>query len=694
MSRFLLIATLFITTNYSFSQKTQEATLTTTGSAQTKDRAVQNSLRSAIEQAFGAFISSNTEILNDELISDEITSVSSGNIEKYEILSAVNNKKDNSWFVTTKVTVSVGKLTQFVQSKGIKVEIKGGMFAANMRQQQLNKESEYKALLNMLKPFHQAMINAYDYKLEVSQPTALDQNNAKWKVKLNAIAEPNENIVTGWQILDNTLKSIALSDNEIAEYIDLKKDIFPIILSPKPAPNKPSAAELFEQYEGKDTIFPKGTTLQGIANYLNQYTPKTITYEDVFDALKKQYSYSAPRVKGRGIKSRTRVQLNKNNFSKIMNPRYNPNEIRFYILRNERSYELISFFVIPLIKEYYGETYNIQSSIHNYYSIPTLKISSNKNEIQPSGLFLRLDKGNGEINEFSKRSERMANALGKVLGKQTTGSRFYSTPIYNERDHFFEAFPNVTLPRVRPIQPLNLKASNIEAPKIRVLNEQQQSQFDLQYKLYVLFKNRNYYRSNINFKTKVVGLHTDILTFDELQSLNEYKISQSKNTFKIKKKGISINTGKQRITVPFMYKHNSGKISCQISKDSLEKWTPASFTEMCQIRTQLPFYNFVRNNGAYRVYGKDRVLTALATRYTVNRDIQFFKTSTKWGAITTESKIKKINYRLSPNDFVIYPMMIGRRKMIKKGIPTSKFLRMPYENFYKSPPFCILRGDN
>ena len=223
MSRFLLIATLFITTNYSFSQKTQEATLTTTGSAQTKDRAVQNSLRSAIEQAFGAFISSNTEILNDELISDEITSVSSGNIEKYEILSAVNNKKDNSWFVTTKVTVSVGKLTQFVQSKGIKVEIKGGMFAANMRQQQLNKESEYKALLNMLKPFHQAMINAYDYKLEVSQPTALDQNNAKWKVKLNAIAEPNENIVTGWQILDNTLKSIALSDNEIAEYIGTNK---------------------------------------------------------------------------------------------------------------------------------------------------------------------------------------------------------------------------------------------------------------------------------------------------------------------------------------------------------------------------------------------------------------------------------------------------------------------------------------
>ena len=40
-------------------------TLTTTGSGPSKEIAVQQSLRSAIEQAFGAFISAKTEILVD-----------------------------------------------------------------------------------------------------------------------------------------------------------------------------------------------------------------------------------------------------------------------------------------------------------------------------------------------------------------------------------------------------------------------------------------------------------------------------------------------------------------------------------------------------------------------------------------------------------------------------------------------------
>ena len=109
-------------------------TLKTTGSAETKEKAVQYALRSAIEQAFGAFISSNTEILNDELVADEITSVASGNIEKYDILSETVNEEGNSWFVTANVIVSVGKLTEFVQAKGVEVEVKGGLFAINIKE--------------------------------------------------------------------------------------------------------------------------------------------------------------------------------------------------------------------------------------------------------------------------------------------------------------------------------------------------------------------------------------------------------------------------------------------------------------------------------------------------------------------------------------------------------------------------------
>ena len=49
--------------NVSFAQEDKTVTLTVSGQGQTQDEAKQNALRNAIEQAFGTFISSNTEIL-------------------------------------------------------------------------------------------------------------------------------------------------------------------------------------------------------------------------------------------------------------------------------------------------------------------------------------------------------------------------------------------------------------------------------------------------------------------------------------------------------------------------------------------------------------------------------------------------------------------------------------------------------
>ena len=70
-------------------QEDKTVTLSISGQGKTQDEAKQNALRNAIEQAFGTFISSNTEILNDELVKDEIVSVSNGNIQKFEIISEV-----------------------------------------------------------------------------------------------------------------------------------------------------------------------------------------------------------------------------------------------------------------------------------------------------------------------------------------------------------------------------------------------------------------------------------------------------------------------------------------------------------------------------------------------------------------------------------------------------------------------------
>jgi hypothetical protein len=80
--------------------------ITVSGSGKTQDDAKQSALRSAIEQAFGAFISSKTEILNDKLVADQIASVANGNIQSFSILNE-SQLPDGSWGVTLKALVSV-----------------------------------------------------------------------------------------------------------------------------------------------------------------------------------------------------------------------------------------------------------------------------------------------------------------------------------------------------------------------------------------------------------------------------------------------------------------------------------------------------------------------------------------------------------------------------------------------------------
>ena len=62
----------------------EEVTLIVQGDGASKREAVDVALRSAIEQAFGVFVSTNTTILNDEFVKDEIASISSGNIKEYK----------------------------------------------------------------------------------------------------------------------------------------------------------------------------------------------------------------------------------------------------------------------------------------------------------------------------------------------------------------------------------------------------------------------------------------------------------------------------------------------------------------------------------------------------------------------------------------------------------------------------------
>jgi hypothetical protein len=74
------------TTHSAFAQEpSKDVTITASGSGKTIEEAKQSAFRSATEQAFGAFISSKTEIFNDQVVADQMSSVSSGNIKSFEV---------------------------------------------------------------------------------------------------------------------------------------------------------------------------------------------------------------------------------------------------------------------------------------------------------------------------------------------------------------------------------------------------------------------------------------------------------------------------------------------------------------------------------------------------------------------------------------------------------------------------------
>ena len=83
----LFFAILFTVYSTHAQEANKDVTITSSGSGKTLEDAKQAALRSATEQAFGAFISSKTEIFNDQVVVDQMASVSSGNIKSFELLN-------------------------------------------------------------------------------------------------------------------------------------------------------------------------------------------------------------------------------------------------------------------------------------------------------------------------------------------------------------------------------------------------------------------------------------------------------------------------------------------------------------------------------------------------------------------------------------------------------------------------------
>lgn len=196
-----------------------EVMLVATGEGSTKEVATTNALRSAIEQTYGVFVSANTEILNDELVRDEIATISSGNIQKYNEIACVDLPNGNKE-VTLQATVSVSKLVSYAQSKGSECEFAGAVFGANVKQLELNKKNAQKAYEHLIFQLKQTSDRLYSYRLQVSDP------KMSGDVSFTVFVTGTDYTSSIGEMVFNTLQAISLDKNQASPILEMGADLF------------------------------------------------------------------------------------------------------------------------------------------------------------------------------------------------------------------------------------------------------------------------------------------------------------------------------------------------------------------------------------------------------------------------------------------------------------------------------------
>jgi hypothetical protein len=224
---FVLIFTLFSTVVFA---QDKTVSITTTGVGVTRDAAIVNALKHAVEQSFGAFLSTRSNILNEIELSKEISSVSNGKIVKYDILNE-SVIDENKKVLTLKVTVSLNELVNFVQAKGGAVEIKGALFANNYLLLDIYKNNEITQSNDYFNSLIKSIENKklFDTKLEASDPFKITRGD--FAVPMHLAIKGNSTIASVASNAINFLKSISINEKNLDLYKKLNFEFYTLIIN-------------------------------------------------------------------------------------------------------------------------------------------------------------------------------------------------------------------------------------------------------------------------------------------------------------------------------------------------------------------------------------------------------------------------------------------------------------------------------
>lgn len=296
----------------------EEVTLIVQGDGASKREAVDVALRSAIEQAFGVFVSTNTTILNDEFVKDEIASISSGNIKEYKELSVVP-LPDGRTTVSLEATVSVGKLVKYVESKGGTCELKGSAFVAEIKQIKLKKDNARLALEHLKTQLQSILPSAYDYEINAVDIRSTGQMTVVFEAYLN------ENYYKCEDLIESTLNFLSLSSTEVKSLTSKGEKVYEYSLI-QPNGYIIKKFYLYEPFEFDITQpIRNAITKNIIVDNLNHYIPLSLTQtfmpyyspDNGYTIIRNKYIKSTSRTKQLCFTSRHLVRYSEDEMIKL-----------------------------------------------------------------------------------------------------------------------------------------------------------------------------------------------------------------------------------------------------------------------------------------------------------------------------------------------------------------------------------------
>ena len=229
----LLTFCTFVCASSKPSNPKEDITLVVSGTAENQQEATLVALRSALEQTYGTFVSSNTKILNDEVISDEIVSVSKGNVKKYEVID-VRQINDGTCSVTLNVTICLSKLVSYANSKGVVAEFDGNSFATDMKIMELREKNTLAAFKHMCKEIVELSKDAFDFRITMKNPVCgnyIERGGRKTEdegflINIEIDACANQTTSQIYSLISRTIKSLKLQPEEMLQYARLRRELF------------------------------------------------------------------------------------------------------------------------------------------------------------------------------------------------------------------------------------------------------------------------------------------------------------------------------------------------------------------------------------------------------------------------------------------------------------------------------------